>query len=119
MTLLVDFMALAIVAFCAAALSRFIDFSMERGNILYFWTRFIVWIGQAEYNEDGYLVSCNWLFKPLGGCLTCFNFWVGVGPFIWITSMMEHNMFSMFILFWCYQSLSSFFLFWQNKNTEQ
>lgn len=111
-----DLLLLAIMAFCTAALSRFIDFCMESGNILNFWYRFVIEISKAKFDIHGNLLSDNGLYKPLGGCILCFNFWVGVLPFIWAVYLMDYNFWEFTLLFFGYQGLSSYFLQLQEKS---
>ena len=116
MIVIVNILLICFVAFCTACLSRFLDFSMEQGNILAWWYAFILKIGNVKTDSVGSIVSCNLLFKPLGGCLVCMNFWIGVMPFIWIFSKLSLSPFDGFFAFWAFQSLSSFFLVTMEKH---
>lgn len=113
--MIVSIFLISFVAFCAASLSRLLDFSMEQGNILEWWYVFILKIGNVKTDIAGNIVSCNLLFKPLGGCLVCMNFWVGVLPFFWAATKTSLSPIDGFFAFWAFQSLSSFFLLLMEK----
>ena len=109
MSLLVNIAIIAVVAFCSAAWSKFLDFCMEDGNILDWYYRFIMRIGKVKTDAGGNILSCNRLFKPLGGCLLCFNFWVSIPGFIWLCYLLPYK-YEFILIFWFYQSLSGYFV---------
>ena len=115
MIVIANIFIICFVAFCTACLSRFLDFSMEQGNILDWWYRFILDAAKVETDMAGSITSCKWFFKPLGGCLVCMNFWIGVMPFVWVYNTISISPFDCFFAFWAFQSLSSFFLVTMEK----
>lgn len=110
MTVLVNIAIIAVVAFCSATLSKFLDFCMEDGNILDWYYKLIIKIGKVETDKSGNILSSNRLFKPLGGCLLCFNFWVSVPGYVWVCTLLDYNAPVMILLFWFYESLSGYFV---------
>lgn len=113
--ILVDFAILIVIAFCASALSRFLDFCFEPGNILHWWYNLAIRIGQAKFDHVGNLISENGLYKPLAGCVVCMNFWISAIPFFWVMEFMSYSYFGFVCLFFGYQGISSFFLWYQQK----
>jgi hypothetical protein len=63
----------SILGMCSAFISYFIDFCFGEGNIFEKYYLFLL-----TYVEP----KSKWLFKILGGCNICLNFWVSLFIFI-------------------------------------
>lgn len=63
----------SVVGIGAGAMTIFIDFIIQPGQIFGFWTKFLERVMNHEKNPF------RFLYKPMGGCLYCMNVWVAFG----------------------------------------
>jgi len=66
-------MLAGLVGICAGAMTIFIDFIIQPGQIFGFWTWFLERVVNHPKNP------LKFLYKPMGGCLYCMNTWVAFG----------------------------------------
>lgn len=66
-------MLAGLVGIGAGAMTIFIDFIIQPGQIFGFWTWFLERVVNHPKNP------LKFLYKPMGGCLYCMNTWVAFG----------------------------------------
>lgn len=70
-----DAMVAGLVGIVAGALTIYIDFIIQPGQIFGFWTKFLDGVVKHPKNPLAFL------YKPMGGCLYCMNTWVAFGVY--------------------------------------
>ena len=108
-TMLELLFTIVLMAYLTSWLSRFIDHSMETGQILHGYYKWLLKFARVEWDKDDNAVFYRWYFNPLGGCIVCMNFWVGVPVFLTICAMYGFTWY-MAVLFWLFQAISFSFV---------
>ena len=111
-----EIILISFAAFCTGAFSNFIEFCFEPGKILSWYYNWLVKKFTTQVDEKTIKVN-NALFNPLGGCMRCYNWWLGVIPAVYVLTEIEPALFKGFILFIAFQSLSFYFLIIIEKQT--
>lgn len=107
--MLEEILIISFAAFCTGAFSNFIDFCFEPGKILSWYFDWLV-RKMCTLDTNGNIKSIdNHLFNPLGGCIVCYNWWLGVVPAIYVLNQLKPDAFGIFIVFFSFQSLSYYF----------
>ena len=57
----------------------------EKNMIFSFYFEWLLKIGTATYDENGNLTSVKWYVKPLGVCNICFNVWITIICFAFLS----------------------------------
>lgn len=113
-----------LTSFCTAALTRFIDMCFDEGMILHGYFKWLERItnvrkGNAVNEEsrelEPFVVSSDWLYKPLGGCIYCMGFWLCVPACVFVCYALSMPALWCFFVFWSMQSLNFFFIELQEK----
>ena len=110
MITLVNIAIIGAVAFCSASFSAFLDFCFEDGNIFDWYYNWLKKVCKIKADATGAIVGGSRWFKPLGGCLVCFNFYVSIPAFIWLCDLLHYGVLPMVLIFFLYQGLSGFFV---------
>lgn len=66
-------MTAAFIGIGAGAMTIFVDFIIQPGQIFGFWTKFLNNVMNHPKNP------LRFLYKPMGGCLFCMNVWIAFG----------------------------------------